>query len=353
MWSNIAVFVILVLNLSVTTEAKGGRGGGGRGGGRSGGFGGGRSGGFGGHSRGSSGARSGGWFGSTSSGSSRTSSRGAYVHNYNTKPTYNSGTGRGSMAHSRAFKTAFVGGAASGATRDYVRYHGSTPIIYNPGGSYTYYGRPYIFVHSSYYHHGYSGSSHHSSSDLNPYCRMPLNQLVTYDSSSSIISNLPTDDTNMTETMTTESLFNLTINYLNYSYEERETMSNSFISKLRFPNGSQPSELIWKCGYTEVCCGTECCEFKEELPDLSLPTSMGIVFLCLFMLLMGCSVYERYNKHKREKTLAELNLERNRNREETVEMNPSNYYSPHPNYYPQTENPYSDPTERLYSSVRA
>ncbi|KAI6195923.1 hypothetical protein M3Y94_01046500 [Aphelenchoides besseyi] len=346
MWSKIVVFVILVLNLPATTEARGGRGGGGRGGGS-------RSGGFGGRSRGSSGARSGGWFGgSKSSSSSRTSSRGAYVHSYNAKPSYSSGTGRGSMAHSRAFKTAFVGGAASGATRDYVRYHGSTPIIYNPGASYTYFGRPYIFVHSSYYHRGYSGSSYHSSSDLNPYCRMPLNQLVTYDTSSSIISNLPTDEMNMTETTTTEDLMNSTIDYSNYSQEEREAMSNSFISKLQFPNGSQPSELIWKCGYTEICCGTECCEFKEDTPGLSLTTSMGIVFLFLFILLMGCSVYERYNKHKRNETLAQINIQR-RNKEETVEMNPSNYYSPHPpNYFPQTENPYSDPTERLYSSVR-
>ncbi|KAI6202636.1 hypothetical protein M3Y99_01868000 [Aphelenchoides fujianensis] len=211
-----SVLLLLLLTAAVVVDSKGG---------------GGRGGGFGGGGRGFSAARSasagrsGGFGGGRSSGYS--AARAGSFSSFNARPTYHSGTGMGSMARTQSFKSSFAAGAATSAV------YSSTPYMWA--------GRPYFFVMPMYHSHGAASGTHES----NLYCRLPVSKLL----NQTVVSSNTTDVADLSADL----LQNSTI-----------SSNQTAADELRFPNGSRPTDLVWRCKETEVCCGTDCCEYEEE-----------------------------------------------------------------------------------------
>ncbi|KAI6192493.1 CX domain-containing protein [Aphelenchoides fujianensis] len=41
--------------------------------------------------------------------------------------------------------------------------------------------------------------------------------------------------------------------------------ADRWLRELRFPNGTRPAELNWRCATNEACCGVRCCPFEDDV----------------------------------------------------------------------------------------
>ncbi|KAI6230485.1 CX domain-containing protein [Aphelenchoides fujianensis] len=245
-----SVLLLLLLTSAVVVDAKGG-------GGRGGGFGGGR--GFS-AARSASAGRSGGFGGGRSSGYS--AARAGSFSSFNARPTFHSGTGMGSMARTQSFKNSFAAGAATSAV------YSSSPYMWA--------GRPYFFVMPMYHSHG--AGTHES----NLYCRLPVSKLL----NQTLVSSNTTDVADLSA----DGLLQ------NSTLSSNQTAAD----ELRFANGSRPSDLVWRCKETEVCCGTDCCEYEEE-GGWGWWIFLGFLVV-IVLVAAACAAGGSYNKNRQTTT---------------------------------------------------
>ncbi|KAI6202641.1 hypothetical protein M3Y99_01868600 [Aphelenchoides fujianensis] len=71
---------------------------------------------------------------------------------------------------------------------------------------------------------------------------------------------------------------------------------NQWLAQLQFANGTLVDAVIWKCGESEICCGTECCPLRTSISESPwiLIAVIGLLFT------VGCYTYAHLEGYCRD-----------------------------------------------------
>ncbi|KAI6230480.1 hypothetical protein M3Y99_01056000 [Aphelenchoides fujianensis] len=225
----------------------------------------------------------------------RVASRSTSIRNFNSNPTFTSGTSTGSRHNAQRFTSSLADSSS-------IRYYDGVPTVRHSSATFVHGSTTYLYASASSVHRQHGAATAHSNVNSRKppeeeFCRMPLATLINAHEPDHAAADRAEGTRDLEEHEHNEEGAQDSRKKRNDSPTTAEIIEeNQWLAQLQFANGTLVDAVIWKCGESEVCCGTECCSLRTSISESPwiLIAVVGLLFT------VGCYTYAHLEGYCRD-----------------------------------------------------